>query len=123
MRLGTLGFLKAPALNQTQSEPFPVLPTPHHLAWGCGFQAGLLESPPGCGSHSVAILVKGSGKEGTEKVEYEICVRPFQSFSFVPAALGVKFVCLVLQRGFHPPETPMKYTNVDSWKSSFRLWD
>ena len=27
---------------------------------------------------------------------------------------GMKFVCL-FRRGF-PPETPMKYTNVDSWK-------
>lgn len=29
---------------------------------------------------------------------------------------GMKFVCLVLQEGLPPAETPMKYTNVDSWK-------
>lgn len=67
MRLGTLGFLKAPALNQTQSEPFPVLPTPHHLRLGgVGFRLASWNLLLAVGSHSVAILVKGSGKEGTE---------------------------------------------------------
>lgn len=64
-------------------------------------------------SFCFAILVKGSGKEGTES-GYGVS-RPFQSFSFVPAALGVKFVCLVASEGASL-QAPMKYTNVDSWK-------
>ena len=67
MRLGTLGFLQACAFNRTQSEPFPILSAPHHLGLGgVGFRLASWNLLLAVGSHSAAILVKGSGKEGAE---------------------------------------------------------